>query len=267
MTAEEQVLWNKILAFQFDEADGVFTFSKRLARENGWSAAHTQRVIDEYRKFIFLCCISKKGVTPSDAVDQAWHLHLTFTKSYWIDFCKNTLGQEIHHNPTKGGSKERAKFDDYYTDVQQLYFQQFGVNPPADIWLNNQKRFSEINFQRVSLDHYWLVRKPSGRFETQVGVAMAAFGALGFVQASGIAVFFVLLAVLFIGVITYSVSTSQINRNYARNDGGGAGSGCGGGGEDAHHHDDAHHDGNSSDADGGGGDSGCSGCGGCGGGD
>ncbi|GAA4338966.1 hypothetical protein GCM10023149_49350 [Mucilaginibacter gynuensis] len=102
MNATETSLWQKIQSFQLDQPDADFSFSARLARENGWTAAYTHRVINEYKKFIFLCCVSEQGVTPSDPVDQAWHLHLTVTRSYWIDLCRDTLGSEIHHNPTKG---------------------------------------------------------------------------------------------------------------------------------------------------------------------
>lgn len=102
--------------------------------------------------------MSPKGVTPSDAVDQAWHLHLTYTKSYWVDLCQNTLHKEIHHNPTKGGNSEAEKFDDYYTDSFKLYQDNFGTKPPADIWPDNETRFSDINFQRVNISKYVLVK-------------------------------------------------------------------------------------------------------------
>ena len=263
MNALEKNLWDRIAAFEFDEAGTTFTFARRLARENGWSVAYTRRVIDEYKRFIFLCCVSNQGVTPSDPVDQAWHLHLTFTKSYWLDFCRDTLGQEIHHNPTKGGSKERAKFNGYYSEVQGLYFQKFATNPPLDIWHNNQKRFSEINFQRVSLDNYWLISKPSRQLKIRLSVAAMAVLALGFVQASGVAVFLSAIFVFIIGGILYAAINSGNNKDKAKNDGDGGSSGCGttiGSDSDSHH----------GDSDGGsdsGGDSGCSGCGGCGGGD
>ncbi|MEE1898493.1 hypothetical protein V1389_09110 [Flavobacterium rakeshii] len=101
MTAPQKELWDKISNFRLDDPDASFTFSARLARENGWTKEYTNSVIEEYRKFIFVCCVSKSSVTPSDPVNQVWHLHLTYTKSYWIDFCKNTLQREIHHKPTK----------------------------------------------------------------------------------------------------------------------------------------------------------------------
>src|SRR5687767_6908346 len=117
MLPEEHALWDRIRHFQLDDPSIAFPFSKRLARENGWSFDYTLRVIEEYRKFLFLCCVSEKGVTPSDPVDQAWHLHLTYTRSYWVDLCRNTLQKEIHHHPTKGGPAEAQKFDGLYTSL------------------------------------------------------------------------------------------------------------------------------------------------------
>lgn len=164
MTLVEAALWEKIKLFQFNEPGIDFSFEERLARENGWTKEYTSRVIDEYKKFIFLCCTSETGITPSDPVDQAWHLHLTFTRSYWVDLCKNTLEKEIHHNPTKGGQKEAEKFNNYYTFLFDLYKQKFNAHPPADIWHNNKKRFSDINFQRVNLQQYWLQAASSLKF-------------------------------------------------------------------------------------------------------
>lgn len=103
MTEAEILLWNRIQAFQLDDTNAAFQFSHRLAAENGWNRTYTFRVIEEYRRFLFLCCVSDLPVTPYDAVDQAWHLHLTFTRSYWDHLCKEVLQRNIHHDPTKGG--------------------------------------------------------------------------------------------------------------------------------------------------------------------
>ena len=154
MTEHEKLLWQRINNFQLDEPGLAFKFSDRLARENGWTIVYAKRVIEECKKFIFLCCVSDHGVTPSDPVDQAWHLHLTFTRSYWIDLCKETLQKDIHHNPTKGGMHEAQKFDVYYTSSQQLYLEKFRTTPPPNIWQDNDTRFSDINFKRVNVGTY-----------------------------------------------------------------------------------------------------------------
>jgi len=95
-------LWQKLESFPLDDPSSGLRFSDRLARENGWSAAHSSGVIAEYRKFLYLCATAGHPVTPSDAVDQAWHLHLCYTQSYWDDLCGDILRFPLHHGPTKG---------------------------------------------------------------------------------------------------------------------------------------------------------------------
>jgi len=132
--AEHQPLWNKIQRFEFDDPNATITFSKKLADQQRWSATYTQRVIEEYRRFIFLCCISPSGASPSKAVDEAWHLHLTYTQSYWNAFCKNTLGKDIHHYPSSGGEQEDHKHTSWYAETLSLYASVFYAPPPIDIW-------------------------------------------------------------------------------------------------------------------------------------
>ena len=79
-------LWNKLNDFQIDDRRAAFRFTDRLAQENGWSKAFARRAVDEYKKFIYLTATGATPVTPSDVVDQVWHLHLTFTRSYWAIF-------------------------------------------------------------------------------------------------------------------------------------------------------------------------------------
>lgn len=161
MTTEQSKFWEKIKAFELDDPNISLTFTDRLARENGWTIEFTVRAIDEYKKFMFLLCISSHPLTPSDQVDQVWHLHLLYTQSYWTEFCKDILGRQIHHGPTKGGEKENNKFTDWYEKTKQLYANTFGYKPPEDIWQPGSIRFSEINFQRVNLDRNWVIKKPS----------------------------------------------------------------------------------------------------------
>jgi hypothetical protein len=160
MKEEYQKLWEKIRRFELDEPHTTFPFSSRLARENAWEIDYTLRVMLEYKKFMFLLCISPHPLTPSDAVDQVWHLHLIYSKSYWEEFCQKTLEKTIHHNPTKGGKKEGEKFKDWYSKTLDFYVHIFEQSPPSDIWLAPNKRFKEIHFQRVNTQQNWIIPKP-----------------------------------------------------------------------------------------------------------
>ena len=72
------------------------------------------RAIEEYKRFVFLAMAAGHPVTPLDEVDQVWHLHLCYTRSYWEDLCGEVLRAPLHHGPTRGGAAERARFDDQY---------------------------------------------------------------------------------------------------------------------------------------------------------
>lgn len=130
----QQELWEKIKNFNLDDQNSSYPFSKKLASENNWSLSFTQQAIAEYKKFIFLCCISPTGASPSETVDKVWHLHLTYTQNYWEDFCKNTLQQDVHHHPSKGGAGEKAKHVNWYDETLKLYEVTFQSKPPAGIW-------------------------------------------------------------------------------------------------------------------------------------
>src|SRR5689334_8138005 len=106
MKPEHRALWERIEAFELDDPDTSLMFSDRLARENGWDKAFALRAMFEYKRFMFMLCTTDHPLTPSDEVDQVWHLHLLYTWDYWKVFCPEVLGREIHHGPTKGGSDE-----------------------------------------------------------------------------------------------------------------------------------------------------------------
>ncbi|MEM0543536.1 hypothetical protein WFZ85_13005 [Flavobacterium sp. j3] len=160
MTEEQLQLWNEIKGFEIDDAEASFTFTDRLARENGWSIEYAVRTILEYKKFIFLLTLSDHPLTPSDQVDQVWHLHLLYTQSYWVDFCDTTIKRKIHHNPTKGGDNEKSKFNNWYEKTKTFYQEVFKLEAPNDIWPTSEIRFSEVEFQRVNVKRNWIIKKP-----------------------------------------------------------------------------------------------------------
>ncbi|MEJ7660653.1 MAG: hypothetical protein WKG07_14075 [Hymenobacter sp.] len=81
LPATQSDLWARLVALDLD-GQAALSFSHRLARDNGWSLAFARRVVLEYKKFVYLAATCGHPVTPSDEVDQAWHLHLVYTRSY-----------------------------------------------------------------------------------------------------------------------------------------------------------------------------------------
>ena len=157
----QSTLWERVQDYSPDDHESSFTFTMRLARENNWSLAYADRVVYEYKRFMFLATSCDHVVTPSEQVDQAWHLHMVYTRSYWDDFCGKVLKKPIHHGPTKGGKPEQEKFIDLYELTLNSYREVFGEHPPADIWPNVQERFAKGSIhQRIDRKDYWVIRKP-----------------------------------------------------------------------------------------------------------
>lgn len=141
MSAVATDLWRRLAAYEIGPPRASLSFEQRLARENGWSHAFTSRVIREYKRFCYLAVTAGEEVTPSDAVDQAWHLHLTYTRDYWERFCPEVLCTPLHHGPTAGGSDERNRFYHQYAKTLRAYEEAFAQAPPADIWPDARRRF------------------------------------------------------------------------------------------------------------------------------
>lgn len=177
MTRDHQQLWDKIAAFDIDGGPGnALTFAARLARENGWTRRFADRAVVEYRRFAFLCMTAGRPMCPSEQVDQVWHLHLTYTRSYWHRFCRDVLGSPLHHDPTKGGAADATKHLDMYADTLAAYREAFGQVAPSDLWPTAAERFGDdLAERRVNVRKHWVVPKaPVRRFALSVGVLVAA---------------------------------------------------------------------------------------------
>jgi len=136
-------LWRAVSAYSIGNPGAAFSFTARLARENGWSLAHAERVVAEYKRFCFLAMIAGQEVTPSDAVDQAWHLHLTDSRDYWERFCPTVLGRPLHHEPSSGGAADGHHYFERYAETLQSYERVFGECPPPNLWPDAARRLIE----------------------------------------------------------------------------------------------------------------------------
>ncbi|MEL6487735.1 MAG: hypothetical protein AAFQ13_11425 [Pseudomonadota bacterium] len=180
MSGFDHDLWKRLAAHEIGPPDASLTFVQRLARENRWSREYAQRVILEYRRFCYLARTAAPGeqVTPSDAVDQVWHLHLTYSRDYWEEFCPNVLGAAFHHGPTAGGSVERARYYEQYAATLSAYEAAFGIAPPSDIWPDAQRRFKvDPQAFRVNPRDVMVIRP--ARVAAAIGVTAALAGIAG----------------------------------------------------------------------------------------
>ena len=214
MNIQELTIWNRLHSLNFDGAGVAVPFSARLARENGWTRGFAAKAIGEYRKFCFLAVHASHPVTPSDAVDQVWHLHLTYSRHYWDALCRDTLGAPLHHGPTEGGAAEDRKFHDWYDNTLASYRRYFG-EPPKDLWPKAEERFDESH-EFVRIDRRDVLTVGRALLKRAALAAVAGGGVLAVASAIAQAnggggadpggALLVVLAV--IGVVTVVVATA-----------------------------------------------------------
>lgn len=183
-TDGERALWQRLAAHPFECADAGLDFTAKLAREQGWSREEARAAVQEYRKFCFLAVSAGHAVTPSEEVDQVWHLHLTYTRDYWDVFCPQVLGMRLHHEGTDGQRDTRARHRNDYADTLASYQRWFGA-PPERFWPGSAARFAAATHRWVNRQSYWLIAKPHWPcFDwRRFAAAVAALFAVGTAQA------------------------------------------------------------------------------------
>jgi hypothetical protein len=122
-------LWRRISLHDL-EGGQPLDFTKRLARHQHWRLDFARGAIGEYRRFCFLACISPTPVTPSEEVDEVWHMHLIYSRDHWDVWCGEVLRRKLHHDPTSGRPEEAAQFRERYAQTLATY-ETFFVPPPA----------------------------------------------------------------------------------------------------------------------------------------
>ena len=174
LTEVQAALYQRICAHPLDRPDEPRSFSRRLAEQNGWPLGYARRVVDEYRRFVLLARISGHAVTPSDEVDQAWHLHLCDSRDYWEVFCPQVLGQPLHHEAGRGKAGEAEQHARQYGDTLASYQAVFGETPPADIWPVCRPLQRMV---RLDLARHWVWRRPRLALPATTTVLTSALGA------------------------------------------------------------------------------------------
>ncbi len=148
---QKRALWECIHSYDFSDlvpanlrerVAGLFggtnatthAFANKIATKLGWQLDYALRAVVEYKKFVYLGVVSPNEVTPSVVIDKVWHEHQLFTAGY-RSFCADVLGRNFDHSPELIPMEEQTNvFSAQYLDTLERYRQEFGVEPPEDIW-------------------------------------------------------------------------------------------------------------------------------------
>lgn len=130
---DRPALWAALSHMQIRLPGSATRFEEALAEKQGWTRDFAERVTDEYCGFLYLAATAAFEVTPSQSVDEAWHLHLTLPH-YRETLCERILGRPLEHRPATGEPEDEERCRLQYEETLALYERVFGSSPPTDIW-------------------------------------------------------------------------------------------------------------------------------------
>ena len=120
-------LWARVAAQPLNV--GANSLIDAFARDTGHSAGTARRLVEEYRRFLYLVAVNNGILALSRLVDRAWHLHLADPAAYSA-FCETLFGRPILHLEGRPGS-----FDDpAYKVTLTSYQQEFGRKASGRMW-------------------------------------------------------------------------------------------------------------------------------------
>lgn len=158
-TPARQALWRRIEQHDFEPGTPL-NFTRRLARDHGWSLDEARSAVDAYRRFCFLAVVSPTPVTPSEIVDEVWHQHLIYSRDYWAAWCGETLQAPLHHDPTPGGPDAQMTYRAQYAATLALHEEFFGP-PPEALWPATHLRFGRPRYQVTDRSRWLIVPNPA----------------------------------------------------------------------------------------------------------
>lgn len=202
---------------QIEEPGTRRRFEEVLAERNHWPLPLAERVADEYRGFLYLAATAGFEVTPSEAVDQAWHLHLEWPH-YRDVLCGGILGRPLEHRPGTGEPDDELRYRRQYEETLALYERIFDKAPPPDIW-PRPGAFDEE--ERAAA-----MRRTGRRNLAVAGAVTVAAAAAATLTPTLVDLF---MAMIVAGMILSLLVMPSLQPRSRRKDGG-CGGGCGGGG-------------------------------------
>ncbi len=110
--------------------DLSYVLDALVARE-GWSRAHAEEAIQQYRNYLILLLKNPgKTLPPSEDIDEVWHTHVLHTREYRSD-CERIFGHYVDHEPAsnpplKKGGQGGFDYATAFAETQALHKHEFG---------------------------------------------------------------------------------------------------------------------------------------------
>jgi hypothetical protein len=136
-------LW---LRLNFLSIDAAGPLQRLVASRMDIGLEDANRLIEEYRRFLFLALRAGHAVMPPPMVNQVWTLHIENSANYW-----GVLSELITERPVTQDS-DSTEVSGTYEKTVASYSRVFGTMAPERIWpSSNQRRGAERIWQVATI--------------------------------------------------------------------------------------------------------------------
>lgn len=144
MQYKEYPVWKMLSSFPFDAPNSIETFPDRLTRLGGWDPEQTQLIINEYKRFLFLCATKEYMIVPSKAIDMAWSIHMEYYPLSFRQLCQFIPVQNIRREKFyKSESDDDQWIFTHYMQTKVIYVETFFEKAPVSVWGMYEDEFEE----------------------------------------------------------------------------------------------------------------------------
>lgn len=113
--------------YKLDERKMCMSFKDNLRQAGDWTESSATRLVQEYRRFLYLKAVVDGDLTSSQWLDEVWHLHRSMGEDFGL---RKILGRDL----TRRNDMSKQEILTNYAKTISYYRQEFDEEPPQDIW-------------------------------------------------------------------------------------------------------------------------------------
>lgn len=147
--------------------DTIIAYAKKQYK---WSDSYAQAVLEEYQRFMHIRALDF-GTSPTDPIDQLWHIHILYTENYY-DYCMKKFGKFIHHSPDM--SLDQKARQARIRKTIKIYSQLYPSILYPEIWnintelINLNKCSDQLETIKIKIEYTWAIPSDVAPYKSKV---------------------------------------------------------------------------------------------------
>ncbi len=143
--AFQDPLWQRIQDIKLENLKKGLFF-RQLMSEYGWKPFLANHALQEYKRFMYLCVVTRKNLKAPKLIDKVWRLHMRDKDEYYYRFCIVTLRHLVRHPSERSTDVRLIENQRYIASAYKYYFKEA---MPSRIWNDYYHVYGFVKFLLV----------------------------------------------------------------------------------------------------------------------